>query len=78
MVDLDKMFIGQPVLGAWTNDNNVGVNTTGNIWDFTGVPVGTYTFTFTPNGAQAPCLNIPQTLTVNVTNECDCPILKRR
>jgi gliding motility-associated-like protein len=75
MVDLDKMFIGQPVLGAWTNDNNVGVNTTGNIWDFTGVPVGTYTFTFTPNGAQAPCLNIPQTLTVNVTNECDCPIL---
>lgn len=75
MVDFDKMFIGQPVVGVWNNDNNVGVNSSGNIWDFTGVPVGTYTFTFTPTGAQPPCQNIPQSINVIVTNECDCPVL---
>ena len=57
------------------NDDGVGTNTTGNIWDFTGVAVGTYQFTFTPTGAIAPCLNTPTTIDVIVTNECDCPNL---
>lgn len=75
LVNLDNMFIGQAVVGTWSNDNSVGVNTTGNTWDFTGVPVGTYEFTFTPTGAQAPCVNTPTTISVIVTNECDCPVL---
>lgn len=75
LVNLDNMFIGQAVVGTWSNDNSVGVNTTGNTWDFTGVPVGTYEFTFTPTGAQPPCVNTPTTISVIVTNECDCPVL---
>ena len=75
MVNLDNLFIGQSVVGTWTNDDNIGVNTSGNTWDVTGVGVGTYQFTFTPTGAIAPCLNVPTTIDVVVTNECDCPNL---
>jgi hypothetical protein len=36
------------------------------------VPTGTYTFTFTPNSALAPCQNIPQTIKITVVDNCDC------
>ena len=75
VVNLDNMFIGQSVIGTWSNDDNVGLNTAGNTWDFTGVATGTYQFTFTPSGGVAPCANTPTTIDVIVTNECDCPNL---
>lgn len=75
VVNLDNMFIGQSVIGTWSNDDNVGLNTAGNTWDFTGVATGIYQFTFTPSGGVAPCANTPTTIDVIVTNECDCPNL---
>ncbi|HMY83188.1 MAG TPA: gliding motility-associated C-terminal domain-containing protein [Saprospiraceae bacterium] len=76
MVNLDNLFIGQPVVGNWVNNSNVGTNISGNTWDFTGVTLGNYSFTFVPTGAQAPCTNDPTTIIVKVTDECDCPTLQ--
>ncbi len=76
MVNFDNLFIGQSVVGNWVNNDNVGTNISGNTWDFTGVALGDYTFTFTPTGALPPCTNDPSTVIVHVTDECDCPTLQ--
>lgn len=75
MVNLNDFFTSSPVGGTWNNDNSVGTNVSGNIWDFTGVPIGTYSFTFTSNTAIAPCQNKSITVSVIVTDNCNCPEL---
>ena len=74
-VNLDDFFVSQAVVGTWNNDANAGTNLSGNIWDFTSVPPGIYTFTFTSSNAIAPCQNISTTVNVNVTENCNCPEL---
>lgn len=75
LVNLDDFFTGTAVAGSWTNDNNAGINISGNTWDFTGVTAGIYTFTFTSSNAVAPCQNKSTTVNINVTENCNCPEL---
>jgi gliding motility-associated-like protein len=75
MVNLNDFFTSNPVPGTWNNDNGVGTNVSGNSWDFTGVPVGNYTFTFTSSAAVSPCKQKSITVTVIVTENCNCPEL---
>jgi len=75
-LDLTKFFGGNSVPpGTWTNDDGVGTLVGGTIYDFSGVPPGTYHFTYTTNNAVAPCQNATETVLVIVTEECDCPDL---
>ena len=71
----NEVWASTVVTGTWNPGSSGAVNLGGGRWDFNGVAVGTYTFTFTPDGAQAPCPNTPQTITVEVTDNCDCPDL---
>lgn len=75
MVNLNDFFTSNPVPGNWVNNDNVGNNISGNIWDFTGVPVGSYAFVFTSTSAVAPCQNKSVTVLVTVTENCNCPEL---
>ncbi|MBK9552661.1 MAG: gliding motility-associated C-terminal domain-containing protein [Saprospiraceae bacterium] len=74
-VNLSDFFVGQSVIGTWNNDDNVGTNISGTTWDFTGVAIGTYKFTFTSSNAIAPCQNLATTVNIIVTENCNCPEL---
>ncbi len=60
--------------GNWREITTSGVDLTSNLSNvsFIGVPVGTYLFEFTTNGAISPCVQKIDTLSINV-NACQCP-----
>lgn len=68
-LDLDDALIGQDP-GDWTiqTDPSNGALTIGaeNVVDFNGLPSGDYVFTYTTNGAEAPCTNTTSQVTVTV------------
>lgn len=55
--------------GSWTNDDGVGILIGGSL-DATGVPPGTYQFTYSVAGIP-PCANDAATVTLNITNALD-------
>ena len=71
--DLDDLLVGQDA-GNWEfNDGPAGENITlpsNNIINFVNRASGAYMFTFTTVGAQAPCVNESQVITISVNN-CD-------
>ena len=71
----NKVWASALVNGSWDPGTSGAINLGGGKWNFSGVAVGTYTFTFTPNTAVAPCPNTPQSITVNVVDNCACPPL---
>ena len=58
--------------GTWSNDDGAGV-ITGSQLDGTGVPPGTYHYTYTVTGLP-PCSNASSTVTVTITNALDAGI----
>ncbi len=73
IVDLDDLLTGQDA-GNWQfNNGPAGENITlpsNNIINFESRTSGAYVFTFTTVGAQAPCMNESQVITISVNN-CD-------
>jgi|GEM_PF-2014104 len=70
-IDLDDFNVNG-VSGVWTtNDNNISIDGD-NVVDFDGAEVRDYTFTFTTNTAQSPCVEFEAT-TVITLNDCTCP-----
>ncbi len=73
IVDLDDLLVGQDV-GNWVfNNGPTGENISipsNNIINFENRISGAYMFTYTTVGAQAPCVNESQVITISVNN-CD-------
>ncbi|MBC2838813.1 Calx-beta domain-containing protein [Robiginitalea sp. SC105] len=71
--DLDDRLVGEDA-GNWLvgddPSNGEVVIEPGNLVDFEGLPAGTYTFVFTTTGAQAPCTNDSEIISITVT-DCD-------
>ncbi|SDE13098.1 conserved repeat domain-containing protein/gliding motility-associated C-terminal domain-containing protein [Pricia antarctica] len=72
VLDLDTTLIGTPSEGVWSlteGPSAVSLNAE-NIVDFQGSAGGSYVFTFTTTGAEAPCENTSAEVTVSVSS-CD-------
>lgn len=72
ILDLDSTFSGTPGTGAWslTSGPSAVSLDTENVVDFQGSANGVYVFTYTTNGAQAPCENATAQVTISVSS-CD-------
>ncbi|WP_430906644.1 gliding motility-associated C-terminal domain-containing protein [Maribacter sp. 2-571] len=72
-IDLDDQLVGEDE-GVWTitDDPSSGALqlSNENVVDFQGLADGTYVFTFTTTGAQAPCTNESVAVSISV-NDCD-------
>lgn len=73
-ISIDFVSLGDTMNGQWFNIDNATVNTSnwGNV-DFTSVAsAGIFRFVFTTDTAVDPCVNVSDTVLVNVLN-CACP-----
>lgn len=69
-IDLSLGLGGSPDAGGtWSNDDGAGV-LSGGVLDATGVPPGSYQFTYTVPG-MSPCSDNNATVTLNITNALD-------
>lgn len=71
-VDLDDLFSESPDSGEWTftsGPETVNPNSQ-NVVNFNGRDEGNYVYTYTTNGAVAPCVNQADTITITV-EDCD-------
>ncbi|MUH36851.1 DUF11 domain-containing protein [Zobellia amurskyensis] len=71
-LDLDTTFANTASAGGWawsSGPANVTINGE-NVVDFQGLPNGTYVFSYTTTGAQAPCENETAEVTISVSS-CD-------
>ena len=72
-IDLDDQLSGADA-GFWTvttdPSGDLTINPNNNVVNFLGRPDGTYVFTFTTTGAEAPCTNESVTVSILV-NDCD-------
>lgn len=70
VMDLDNRLIGNSD-GVWTiktdPSNSVQINAENQV-DFTGLPDGMYVFTFTTEGATAPCENVSVDVSISVSD----------
>ncbi|MGB7395145.1 MAG: gliding motility-associated C-terminal domain-containing protein [Pricia sp.] len=72
ILDLDDTLSGSPDEGTWSftsGPSSVSLNTE-NVVDFQGGANGSYVFTYTTTGAQAPCENESAEVTISVST-CD-------
>ena len=72
VLDFSALITGGDATGMWTDTDGSGAAGDFTALDFTGVPAGDYTFTYTTAAADAPCENVSYTVTVTV-EDCLCP-----
>ncbi|WP_149304006.1 Ig-like domain-containing protein [Pareuzebyella sediminis] len=72
VLDLDSRFSSSASEGNWTWKSGPVTITPNNdnVVDFQGSPNGSYVFTFTTTGAEAPCTNVSADITISVSS-CD-------
>lgn len=70
-INLDDQII-QATMGQWSNINDWDFDIANNVVDFEGVPLGNYYFEYMTTSTSDPCINIADTLLVQVV-DCDCP-----
>ena len=74
LIDLPSLLIGNPDgSGSWSDDDGSGADISDpSSVDFTGIPSGTYNFTYTVTGTNAACMQDETTVSV-IVEDCSCP-----
>lgn len=75
IINFPSLISAGDMNGIWTNNGGAPVNFSNPASvDFNGVPVGSYTFAYQTNSAQAPCSNVSYMIVIAV-KACLCPII---
>ena len=75
IIDLQSLITSGSKSGNWTDTNSSGATGPDNAKDFNGILPGNYTFTFTTNTANFPCIDKTYSVVIKV-NDCNCPDLQ--
>ncbi|MBT8230176.1 MAG: hypothetical protein KJO50_07940, partial [Bacteroidia bacterium] len=70
IIDLDDLYISGSD-GSWISNDGLTIDADNNVV-FTGLAVGTYSFTYTTNDAVSPCNNVSYDISISVA-DCSCP-----
>ncbi len=71
-IDFSGLLTGGNLSGTWVDLDNSGATGTFPNLNFDGVTPGDYTFEYTTNSADAPCLDVTYPVEITV-RDCDCP-----
>lgn len=72
VVDLYSLISGGDKTGTWVDAESSGASGGFNALDFTGIPTGTYTFTYTTASATPPCVESSYSIDI-IVDDCKCP-----
>ncbi len=72
VLDFSAFLLSGDSSGDWIDVDDSGANGTFPVLDFDGLTPGSYNFTYSLSGVQAPCLDINEQITVLV-EDCACP-----